>query len=345
MRDDCVLITGANGFIGGAVARLLLAKGYRVRALVRAAGGSGNIPPGCEIAEGDLTDRESLRLAMKGARQLFHVAASYRLWAPDPAQVYAVNVGGTENIMREALRGGVERIVYTSSVATLAPGSSGYCTEATRLPAEKAVGAYKRSKVLSERLVEAMIETERLPAVIVCPSAPLGPGDVKPTPTGRIVAEALCGRMPAYVETGLNVAHVDDVAAGHLAALLRGAIGERYILGGENLTLRDLLIEIARISGRRGPLVKLPAWPLQPLALANEWSARLLGYEPFLHRESLRMSKTRMFVDDRKARVALGYETRPARLAVADAVAWFADAAGEKGVGAAPGVSPGAFSQ
>ncbi len=268
-------VTGASGFIGGAVARRLLSQGFRVRALARPAS-RGYVPAGCEVVEGDVADVESVREAMKGARWVFHLAANYRLWAPDPAPVFRVNVVGAEIVMREALRAGVEKVVHTSSVATLAPQRGVLCTEDSRAAPERAIGPYKQSKILSERLVERMIEKERLPAVIVCPSAPLGPGDVKPTPTGRIVFEAMRGAMPAYVETGLNIAHVDDVAAGHLAALERGPIGERYILGGENLTLCDLLHKIARVSGRPAPRFKLPAGPLLPLAYANE-----LGRAPF----------------------------------------------------------------
>ncbi|WP_036283713.1 hopanoid-associated sugar epimerase [Methylocystis sp. ATCC 49242] len=329
--NDRALVTGASGFIGGAVVRLLLRKGYRVRVLVRPRSRRDNIPPECEIIEGDITDRDSVRRAMADVRFLFHLAANYRLWAPDPTPVMRVNVGGTETVMREALRSGVERIVHTSSVATLAPDNDGVCTEVSRLPPEKAIGAYKRSKILSERIVEELIEKEGLPAVIVCPSAPLGPGDLRPTPTGRIVSEALRGGMPAYVETGLNIVHVDDVAAGQFAALERGVIGERYILGGENLTLRDLLTEISRITGRPGPRFRVPYAPLIPLAYANEWAARLTGSEPFLNRESLRLSETRMFFDDSKARAELGYETRPAEAAIEDAVRWFRDSGGRKG--------------
>jgi len=322
-QQDLVLVTGASGFIGGALARLLVAQGVRVRALARRSSPRDNIPPQCDFAEGDITDAASLRVAMRGVTKVFHVAAHYRLWTPDPASVFDVNVRGTENVMREALRAGVQRIVHTSSVATLAVANGQVCTEESRLEPEKATGAYKQSKIMSERLVERMIETEGLPAVIVCPAAPLGPGDIKPTPTGRIVSEALRGAMPAYVETGLNIVHVDDVAAGHLAAMERGRIGERYILGGENLTLCDLLTEIARITGRAPPRFKLPAGPLMPLAYVNECGARLFGYEPFLHCDSLRMSRTRMFFDDRKARESLGYVTRPASLATQDAVEWF----------------------
>lgn len=322
-RNDLVLVTGASGFIGGAVVRLLISRGFRVRALARSSSPRDNIPAECEVAEGDITDQDSVRAAMTGVRRVFHVAANYRLWAPDPEPVFQVNVRGSEIVMREALRAGVERIVHTSSVATLAAANGHICTESSRLSPEKAIGAYKQSKIVSERLIEEMIEKEGLPAIIVCPAAPLGPGDIKPTPTGRIVSEAMRGAMPAYVETGLNIVHVDDVAAGHLAAMERGVVGERYILGGENLTLCDLLTEISRVTGSAPPRFKLPAGPLMPLAYINECCARLMGYEPFLHCESLRMSRTRMFFDDRKARLELGYETRPARLAVRDAVDWF----------------------
>lgn len=323
MTEDMTLVTGASGFVGGAVVRRLISAGARVRALARPSSPRSNIPPECEIAIGDITDPESVRAAMVGVRRVFHVAADYRLWARSPEKILSANVRGCEIVMREALRAGVERVVHTSSVATLAAANGRLCTEESRLPPEKAIGAYKQSKILAERLVEGMIEKEALPAVIVCPAAPLGPGDVKPTPTGRLVAEAVRGAMPAYVETGLNVVHVDDVAAGHLAAMARGAIGERYILGGENLTLCELLTEISRVTGRAPPRFRLPSGPLMPLAFVNEWGARVMGYEPFLHRDSLRMSRTRMFFDDRKARCELGYETRPARLAVRDAVEWF----------------------
>jgi dihydroflavonol-4-reductase len=225
--------------------------------------------------------------------------------------------------MEEALRAGVDRIVYTSSVATIALRDDGLADESRPLPESEAVGAYKKSKVLAERAVEDMVEHARLPAVIVNPSTPIGPGDVKPTPTGRIIVEAACGRMPAFVDTGLNLAHVDDVAAGHLAALDRGRIGERYILGGENVHLGTMLADIAHIVGRRPPRLRLPIAALYPLALGAELWARCSGREPFATRDGLRMARHRMFFSDAKARRELGYTSRPYREGIADAIAWF----------------------
>jgi dihydroflavonol-4-reductase len=238
---DIVLVTGASGFIGSAVCRLLVQRDYRVRALARRTSPRTNIGPSVEVVESDILDRAGVRGAMAGTRFLFHLAADYRLWTPDPEGLLRVNVEGARIVMQEALRAGVERVVHTSSIATLAPERFGLSNESRSLPLEKAIGAYKRSKILSERLVDAMIASERLPAVIVNPSAPLGPGDLRPTPTGRIIFEAMQGRIPAFVNTGLNIAHIDDVANGHLAALERGRIGEHYILGGDNVRLFAIL--------------------------------------------------------------------------------------------------------
>src|SRR5712671_1613773 len=231
---DKVLVTGASGFVGSAVAAKLVERGFSVRALVRATSPRSHLAGlDLDYVQGDLRDAATIRPAMAGVRYLFHVAADYRLWARDRNEIVVNNVTGTRVMMEEALRAGVERIVYTSSVATLAVQRDGTSVDET-VPLEelKAIGAYKRSKVAAERLVERMIAQQGLPAVIVNPSTPIGPRDVKPTPTGRI---------PGFVDTGLNLVHVDDVAAGHLAALRRGKIGERYILGGHNVQFAEML--------------------------------------------------------------------------------------------------------
>jgi len=318
-----VLVTGASGFLGSAIAAALRARGDGVRVLVRPSSARANLDPADALCVGDLRDRASLKAALKGVRFLFHAAADYRLWAKDPDEIARNNVEGTRLIMEEALKAGVERIVYTSSVATLKLADGAAATEDNPLAEGEAIGAYKQSKVAAERLVEAMVRRDRLPAVIVNPSTPIGPRDVKPTPTGRIIVEAASGRMPAFVDTGLNLAHVDDVAAGHLAALERGQVGERYILGGDNVLLADMLADIARLVGRRPPTLKLPRTMLYPLACAAELMASVRGVEPFITIDGLRMARHHMFFDDAKARRELGYVSRPYREGLSDAIAWF----------------------
>jgi len=323
--DDLVLVTGGSGFLGSAVARALIARGSRVRAIVRSSSPPDNLAGlGCEIVAGDLTDRESLAAALRGVRYLFHVAADYRFWAPDPSVILRVNVDGTCSLMREALSAGVERIVYTSSVAALKiAGATSPVDETSPLSPDEAIGAYKRSKTLAERAVEEMIARDRLPAIIVNPTTPIGPRDIKPTPTGRILLDAARGRIPAFVDTGLNFAHVDDIAEGHLLAFEHGRIGERYILGGENVLLRDLLAAIAGLSGRRAPRISLPRTPLYPLAYGAEAIARLTGKEPLLTLDGLRLARYRMFFTSAKAERELGYRSRPYLEGVADALTWF----------------------
>jgi dihydroflavonol-4-reductase len=318
-----ILVTGASGFLGSAIAAALRAGGDAVRVLARPSSPRTNLNAADVVCEGDLRDRASLAAALKGVRYLFHAAADYRLWARDPEEIQRSNVEGTRLIMREALSAGVERIVYTSSVATLKITDGAASTEDNPLADGEGIGAYKRSKVAAERLVEAMIHRDGLPAVIVNPSTPIGPRDVRPTPTGRIIVEAASGRMPAFVDTGLNLAHVDDVAAGHIAALERGRIGERYILGGDNVLLGDMLADIARLVGRRPPTVKLPRTMLYPLAYGAELLARLRGVEPFITVDGLRMARHHMFFNDAKARRELGYVSRPYAEGLADAIAWF----------------------
>jgi dihydroflavonol-4-reductase len=322
-RPSTVLVTGASGFLGSAIAAALRARGDDVRVLVRPSSPRANLNPGDTVCEGDLRDRASLAAALKGVRFLFHAAADYRLWARDPEEITRNNVEGTRLIMEEALGAGVERIVYTSSVATLKLADGAASTENHPLAAGEGIGAYKRSKVAAERLVETMIRRDRLPAVIVNPSTPIGPRDVRPTPTGRIIVEAASGRMPGFVDTGLNLAHVDDIAAGHIAALERGRVGERYILGGDNVFLADMLADIANIVGRRPPKLKLPRTMLYPLAYGAELLASVRGVEPFITVDGLRMARHHMFFDDSKARRELGYVSRPYREGLSDAIAWF----------------------
>ncbi|MCW6507632.1 hopanoid-associated sugar epimerase [Lichenifustis flavocetrariae] len=325
MTNAPILVTGASGFVGSAVARALLARGHRVRVLVRPSSPRTNVAGlDVEVVEGDLRDAASMTRAMAGVEHLFHVAADYRLWAPDPEEIVRANVEGTRTIMQAAQAAGVARIVYTSSVATLALRQDGRPVDETapQDPA-KAIGAYKRSKTLAERLVERMIADEKLPAVIVQPSTPIGPRDVKPTPTGRIIVEAATGKMPAFIDTGLNLVHVDDVAEGHLLAWDKGRIGERYILGGEDVDLGTMLRVIAELVGRKPPTVKLPRGPLFPLAYAAEFVARFTGKEPFATVDGLKMARYRMYFSSAKAERELGYRARPYREALADALAWF----------------------
>jgi dihydroflavonol-4-reductase len=320
-----ILITGASGFVGSAVARALVNAGHKVRALVRPTSSRLNLAdPRLEIAEGDLLDAGSIERAMRDIRFVFHVAADYRLWARNPDDIVHTNVEGTRLLMEAARRAGVERIVYTSSVATLKARPDGSPSDETfPLDAKSAVGAYKFSKVAAERVVESMIAEQGLAAVIVNPSTPIGPGDVRPTPTGRIIIEAAAGRMPAYVDTGLNFVHVDDVASGHIAALEKGRIGERYILGGENVLLGDMLREIARQVGRRPPKLRLPRGLIFPLAYGAEAIAHFTGREPFVTTTGLRLAKDRMFFSSAKAEHELGYRARPYGEAIAQAIAWF----------------------
>jgi len=331
---DKILLTGATGFVGSAVAHKLVAAGYKVRVLLRPTSARTNLANlDVELVEGDMRDEAAVGRAMNGMRYLFHVAADYRLWARDPDEIVRTNRDGTRIVMRSALQAGIERIVYTSSVATirvatdrtardcLAPDR--LADETSRLEACAAIGAYKRSKVVAERLVEDMISHDRLPAVIVHPSTPVGPRDVKPTPTGRIIVEAASGRIPGFVETGLNLVHVDDVAEGHIAALRNGQIGEHYILGGQNVSLACLLGEIAALSGRKPPRICIPRPFIYPLAFAAQAMAHITRREPFVTLDGLRMSKQRMFFSSAKAERDLGYRARPYQEALVEALQWF----------------------
>jgi dihydroflavonol-4-reductase len=320
-----ILVTGASGFVGSAVARQLLHAGEPVRALVRSTSSRVNVAdPKLEIVEGDLRDAASLARALQGVRVLFHVAADYRLWARNDNDIIRTNVDGTRTLMEAAKRAGIERIVYTSSVATLKARPGGAPSDETfPLDENSAVGAYKYSKVVAERLVEKMVAEQGLPAVIVNPSTPIGPGDVRPTPTGRIIVEAASGRMPAFVDTGLNLVHVEDVATGHIAAWKKGRIGQRYILGGQDVVLGDMLAEIARRAGRTPPKLRLPRRLIFPIAFGAEAIAYVTGKEPFVTTTGLKLAKDLMFFSSAKAERELDYRARPYTEAIADAIAWF----------------------
>ncbi len=323
-----VLVTGATGFVGSAVARALLARGLPVRVLVRPESDKRNIDGlAVEIAAGRLEDMELLRRAVAGCAALFHVAADYRLWVRDPDAMMRANLEGTRALMRAAVAAGVNRVVYTSSVATLGhTGGGAPADEMTPSTLDDMVGPYKRSKFLAEAEVRRMIAEEGLPAVIVNPSTPIGPRDIKPTPTGRVIVMAAKGKMPAYVDTGLNIVHVEDVAEAHLLAYERGRIGERYILGGEDLTLAQILRQVAALVGRKPPSVQLPRAAVYPVALVSELAARFTGREPMATLDGLRMAKWKMWFNSAKAECDLGYRHRPADQALADAVRWFAEA-------------------
>ncbi|HXS40698.1 MAG TPA: hopanoid-associated sugar epimerase [Stellaceae bacterium] len=321
------LVTGASGFVGAAVARALLAQGRKVRVLLRPQSDRRNIDGlDVEIRLGSLENTASLAAALEGCGALYHVAADYRLWVRDEAPMMRANVEGTRLLMLAALDAGIERIVYTSSVATLGLSPGSIADETTPSTLGDMIGPYKRSKFLAEEAVRALIAERQLPAVIVNPSTPVGPRDVKPTPTGRMIVEAASGRMPAFVDTGLNIVHVDDVAAGHLLAEERGRVGERYILGGENLSLAEILRRIAALTGRKPPSLSIPIPLIWPIALGAEAWGRVSGKEPFVTCDGLRMARKTMYFSSAKAEGALGYRARPAQQALADAVTWFRQA-------------------
>lgn len=322
-----VAITGATGFVGSAVTRAFLNAGYAVRVLVRNSSPRALLAGlDVEIAHADLNVPQTLSPALAGCAGLVHVAADYRLFVTDPASLYRVNVDGTRALMQAALMHGVRRVVYTSSVAALGHrADAAPADEDTPATLADMIGHYKRSKFLAEAEVSRLAAESGLPAVIVNPSAPVGPRDLRPTPTGRMVLEAARGRMPAYLDTGLNIVHVDDVALGHLYAYQRGQAGRRYILGGENLSLRDIFTALAQLAGVRAPRIKLAPGLLMPLAGLAEIVARLTASTPRLTRDELRMARYPMYYSSARAERELGYNHRPAAAAFRDALAWYAE--------------------
>lgn len=319
------LVTGANGFIGSAVVKNLLEKGFEVRSMVRESSDISNLQSlDTEICRADLCDKNSLEKSVQGCESIFHVAADYRLWIPDPDNMYKANVDGTRNLLLAAEKAAVNKIVYTSSVAALGLSLNGEpANEETPTSLDNMIGHYKRSKYLAEQEVFKLIASHNIPVAIVNPSTPIGPGDIKPTPTGRIVKDAMNGAIPAYVDTGLNIVHVNDVAEGHFLAYEKGKIGERYILGGENLTLQSLLTEIANLTGQKPPKIKLPHSLVLPVAYIMEFIANFTGNEPQATVDAVRMSKTKMYFSSDKAKSELDYKPGPSREAIKDAVNWF----------------------
>jgi len=318
------LVTGASGFVGSHVARYLAGRGEKVRVLVRPTSRTGALEGVVvERAEGDLRDLASLVHALAGVRAVYHVAADYRLWAREPREIYESNVTGTRNLLEAARRAGVECFVYTSTVATIAvPRDGGLPNEGTHALLDEMIGPYKRSKFLAEE--EALrAAVSGLPVVIVNPTTPIGPGDWKPTPTGKIILDFLRGRMPAYVDTGLNFVAVEDVAAGHALAADRGRIGERYILGGRNLTLKYILDSLAAITGRPAPRVRLPHAVALAAGYADQWFSRAIGREPQIPVDAVRMARHKMWVDGSKAARELGYQPGSVDAALERAVRWY----------------------
>ena len=317
------LVTGAAGFLGSHVTRQLVARGDDVRVLLRASSTNraiADLP--LEYVTGDLRDPASLDRAMKGVKRVFHVAADYRLWAKRKQDIYDSNVGGTKNLLDAAKRAGVEQLIYTSTVATIAVDRPQHPNEFTDAKLEEMVGHYKRSKWMAEK--EALGAAKSgLPVVVAMPTTPVGPWDWKPTPTGKIILDFLNGKMPGYVKTGLNFVGVEECAAGHLLIAEKGKVGERYLLGGENLTLKQMLDTLAKITGLRAPILKIPHGLALGVAYANTAFARLVGREPGIPVEGVKIARHMMFVDCARAKRELGFQAGPVAAALERAVRWY----------------------
>ena len=317
------LVTGASGFLGSHVARQLVARGEDVRVLLRPSSHNRAIGDlSLEYVTGDLRDPDSLERAVKGVKRVFHVAADYRFWARKSREIYDSNVGGTKNLLGAAKRAGVEQFIYTSTVATIAVDRSELPNERTESRLDEMVGHYKRSKWMAEREVLNAAK-EGLPAIVVMPTTPVGPWDWKPTPTGKTIVDFLNGKMFGYVETGLNFVGVEECAAGHLLVAEKGKVGERYLLGGENLTLKQLLDSLAKITGLPSPNWKIPHGLALLVAYASTIFARLMGKEPWIPIETVKVARHNMFVDCSRARRELGFQPGPVSAAVERAVRWY----------------------
>jgi dihydroflavonol-4-reductase len=317
------LVTGAAGFLGSHVTRQLVASGEAVRVLLRASSSNraiADLP--LEYITGDLRDKASLQRAVNGAQSIFHVAADYRLWARKNREIYDSNVGGTKNLLEAAKQAGVKKFIYTSTVATIAVDRPELPTEATNARLEEMVGHYKRSKWQAEEEVRSAARAG-FPAVIAMPTTPVGPWDWKPTPTGKIILDFLNGKMPGYVETGLNFVGVEDCAAGHLLVAEKGKIGERYLLGAENLTLKGLLDALEKITGLPAPKLKIPHGLALGVAYANTAFSRLIGREPSIPVEGVKIAHHTMFVDSSRAQRELGFRPGPVAAALERAVRWY----------------------
>src|SRR6266478_3487573 len=323
MSGEKTLVTGAAGFLGSHVTRQLVARGADVRVLLRPSSNNraiADLP--LEYFTGDLRDAASLERALAGVQRVFHVAADYRLWAKRSQDIYDSNVGGTKNLLEAAKRAGVEQFIYTSTVATIAVDRSAQPNESTDAKLREMIGHYKRSKWLAEKEV---LDAARngFPAIVAMPTTPVGPWDWKPTPTGKIILDFLNGKMPGYVETGLNFVGVEECAAGHLLVAEKGKVGERYLLGGENLTLKAMLDTLAKITGLRAPGLKIPHGLALGVAYANTVFSRLLGREPGIPIEGVKIARHMMFVDCSRAKRELGFKADPVSAALERAVRWY----------------------
>ena len=317
------LVTGASGFLGSHVARQLVARGEDVRVLMRPSSNNRAISDlSLEYVTGDLRDATSLERAMKGVKRVFHVAADYRLWAKKPQEIYDSNVGGTKNLLAAAKQVEVEQFIYTSTVATIAVDRPGLPNESTDAKLEEMIGHYKRSKWMAEQEVLRAVK-DGLPAIIAMPTTPVGPWDWKPTPTGKIILDFLNGKLPGYVETGLNFVGVEECAAGHLLVSEKGKIGKRYLLGTENLTLKELLDMLAKITGLRAPGIKIPHGVALGVAYVNTVFSRLLGKEPQIPVEGVKIAQHKMFVDCSRAQRELGFQPGPVAAALERAARWY----------------------